>query len=115
MKQRKTIISSPAVFRLLSFLLALLVFSLPLCSCGKTPATPEDSTAGGSDTTVLPEDDFDAEAATVFVTQNGAGQKDGSSPENAATLADGNPVRDDGPRRHDLRRRHAVSDVASVL
>ena len=89
MKQRKTIISSPAVFRLLSFLLALLVFSLPLCSCGKTPATPEDSTAGGSDTTFLPEDDFDAEAATVFVTQNGAGQKDGSSPENAATLADG--------------------------
>ncbi len=31
----------------------------------------------------------DPDAPVVFVTQKGAGQKDGSSPENAATLADG--------------------------
>ncbi len=88
MKQRKTILPSRAVFRILSFLLSLLVFSLPLGSCGKTPATPEDSTAGG-DTTAAPGGDLPAPPATVYVTEKGAGKRDGSSPENAATLAEG--------------------------
>ena len=88
MKQRKTILPSRAVFRILSFLLSLLVFSLPLGSCGKTPAPPEDSTAGG-DTTAAPGGDLPAPPATVYVTEKGAGKRDGSSPENAATLAEG--------------------------
>ena len=83
MKQPKNASRTSPRFRILSMILSLLFCAAALGSCDKPSVPPEDST------TALPEDDFAAEAATVFVTQDGAGEKDGTSPENAATLADG--------------------------